>query len=154
VFSVYGPGAPFTWNSQVTTDGNGDGTLTPASTANVGSTSGTYEYAYAPSGESGGIDGSFSIVACPPPPDLGYQATCSTPGNAQGGLVITFSGVWESTSGTYPDSITVDGGTPQTVDENPFVSGPYTVGDHVFTTSPQGIEPVNEDGWPFTISAC
>ena len=102
-----------------------------------------------------GASGSFTIDACPVPPNLGYTNTCAVTGTPQGGgLTITFSGTWVSISGTYPDSITVDGGSAVDVTSNPFTSGPYTVGDHVFTTDPQGIEPVNYNGWPFTIGAC
>jgi hypothetical protein len=158
MFSVYGPGpAPFNYNAQVTTDANGDGTLTPAADPppSLGSTVGTYEYAYAHDGVSSTILGSFAIVACLPPATLGYTNTCADTGTPQGGsLTITFSGTWESISGTYPDSITVDGGSAVDVTSNPFTSGPYTVGDHVFTTDPQGIEPVNENGWPFRVGAC
>jgi hypothetical protein len=102
-----------------------------------------------------GASGSFTIDACPIAPNLGYTNTCAVTGTAQGGsLIITFSGTWESTSGTYPDSISVDGGPAVDVTSNPFTSGPYTVGNHVFTTDPQGIEPVNENGWPFITGAC
>jgi hypothetical protein len=102
-----------------------------------------------------GTSGSFTVDACSVPANLGYRTTCAATGTTQGGnLTITFSGTWESTSGTYPDSITVDGGSAVDVTSNTFTSGPYTVGDHVFVTSPVGIEPVNENGWPFTIGAC
>ncbi len=102
-----------------------------------------------------GASGSFTIDACPVPPNLGYTNTCAVAGSAQGGsLTITFSGTWQSISGDYPDSISVDGGEAVAVTSNPFTSGPYTVGDHVFTTDPQGIEPVNANGWPFTIGEC
>lgn len=102
-----------------------------------------------------GASGSFTIDACPLPPELGYTTTCGVSGTAQGGsLTITFSGSWESTSRAYPDSVTVDGGPAEDVTSNPFTSGPYTVGDHVFDTSPVGIEPPTQNGWPFTIGAC
>jgi hypothetical protein len=74
------------------------------------------------------------------------------PGTAHGGsLIITFAGVWESASGTYPDTIEVDGNVID-VTGNPFTRGPYTVGNHDF--SAPGVQSVNENGWPFTISAC
>jgi hypothetical protein len=102
-----------------------------------------------------GASGSLTIDACAVPANLGYTTTCAATGTTQGGsLTITFSGTWESTSGTHPESITVDGGSAVDVTSNPFTSGPYTVGDHVFVTSPVGIEPVNENGWPFAIGAC
>lgn len=142
VFSVYGPGpAPFNYNSQVTTDANGDGTLTPVATPppSLGSTVGTYEYAYAPDGVSSAILGSFAIVACPPPPEYGVTTTCAVPGSAQGGsVVITFTG------GT-PDTVVIDGNTVD-VTSNPFTYGPLTVGDHSITI--EGFD------WPLTVSAC
>jgi hypothetical protein len=142
VFSVYGPGpAPFNYNSQVTTDANDGGTLTPGGTPppSLGSTVGTYEYAYAPDGVSSTILGSFAIVACPPPPSYGFTTTCAVPGSAQGGsVVITFTG------GT-PDTVVIDGNTVD-VTSNPFTYGPLTVGNHRITI--EGFD------WPLTVAAC
>jgi hypothetical protein len=90
-------------------------------------------------------------------PSVGYSTTCAVPGTAQGGaLIITFGGnSWPDASGTHPNSIRVDGGSAQAVTSTTSTTGPYSVGNHSFTTQPQGVEPVNgEDGWPFKISAC
>ncbi len=139
VFSVYGPGpGPYTdYNSQVTTDANGDGTLTRA--GEPLSTAGTYEYAYAPDGVSSPILGSFAIDACPPPATYGIAQTRAVPGSAQGGsVVITFAG------GT-PDTVVIDGNTVD-VTMNPFTYGPLTVGEHRIT--------IRGFVWPVTIAAC
>ena len=115
---------------------------------------GDYTYNFKNGNDETITSGPFTIVACNPP-EIGYTTTCAVAGTAQGGsLIITFSGDWPGTSGTYPNTITVDGGTPRDVTGTSFGSGPYSMGDHVFTTDPQGIEPVNENGWPFSIAAC
>jgi hypothetical protein len=138
VFSVYGPGpAPFNYNSKVTSDANGDGTITPV--AAVWSTVGAYEYSYAPDGVSSTILGSFAIGACPPSPSWSYATTCAVPGSAQGGsVVITFTG------GT-PVTVVIDGNTVD-VTSNPLTYGPLTVGDHVIT--------VEGNSWQITVAAC
>src|ERR1700722_18933054 len=102
---------------------------------------GTYTFQFRNSNgddiSANGASGSFTIEACPVAPNVGYTNTCAVTGTAQGGsLTITFSGAWESTSSTHPDSISVDGGPAVDVTSNPFTSGPYTVGNHVFTTDP------------------
>ena len=89
----------------------------------------------------------FIIVTCPVQETLGYTTTCAVPGTAQGGsLIITFAG------DTLPTEMSVDGGSSFAITSNPFTSGPYTVGAHTFVVP--GIQSVNENGWPFTISAC
>lgn len=141
MFSVYGPGpTPFNYNSRVTTDAHGDGTLTPVASPppSPGSAVGTYEYAYAPDGASSTILGSFAIVACPPT-SYSVTTTCAVPGSAQGGsVVITFADV-------RPDTVVIDGNTVD-VTSNPFTYGPLTVGDHRMTI--EGFD------WPLTIAAC
>lgn len=113
---------------------------------------GDYGYLFLNPDEEDIAHGNFTIVACPLPPELGWTTTCAVAGTAQGGsLIITFTGVWPGASGTYPDYITVDGNAVD-VTGNPFTSGPYTVGDHDFTTP--GHDSVNENGDPFTIAAC
>lgn len=115
-------------------------------------TAGDYAYLFLNPDEEGITHGNFTIVACPLPPLLDTMTTCAVAGTAQGGsLIVTFTGVWPGTSGTYPDYITVDGNVVD-VTGNPFTSGPYTVGDHDFTTP--GHDSVNENGDPFTIAAC
>ena len=51
-----------------------------------------------------------------------------------------------------PDHITVDGNV-EDVRSNPFTSGPYTVGNHSFT-SPTDEGPDPNGSFPFTIVAC
>jgi hypothetical protein len=114
---------------------------------------GDYTYRFTNGNGDTITSGPFTIVPCTPP-EIGYTTTCAVAGTTQGGsLIITFTGDWPGTSGTYPNSITVGGNNfPVTI--NPATLQGFAVGSYDFTTNPQGVEPVNEDGWPFSIAAC
>lgn len=83
----------------------------------------------------------------------GWDTTCAVPGTAQGGsLTITWTAGYGQSAPVVPATVTVDGNTLD-VTGNPFISGPYTAGNHSFTY-PGGNGPAADGSFPFTISAC
>jgi hypothetical protein len=121
-FSVYGPEDSHGHYAYLaaSNDAGGGGTVT-------GLAPGAYEYAYAPTGNAGTIDGSFTITTCvAPPPTLTVTETCN-------GIVSFTGGVNGGTFDVFGPGSTTPRGSSGTSSTGTGSVGPLPIGSYTYT---------------------